>query len=253
MLDLQQNFATLRDVETPTHIAAVDDESDVTELIGQYLSGYGFRVTQLHSGAELLRLMASDPPQLVLLDVDMPGEDGFTIARELREHHRCGLIIVTGHDDTMDKIVGLEVGADDYMTKPPEMRELLARVKAVLRRREAAAAPAAHTAGGTTYRFAGWTLEASTRRLLDEQGAETSLTTGEFELLLVLVENAGRVLSRDFLLERTHGRKAGPFDRTIDVQVARLRKKIEVSAEDPQILKSVRNAGYVLVPAVQRN
>ena len=238
-------------MDTRTHIVTVDDEIVVTELIGQYLSGYGFRVTQLHSGAELASVMRSDPPELVLLDVDMPGEDGFTIARELREHYRCGLIMVTGHGDTIDKIVGLEVGADDYLTKPIEMRELLARVKAVLRRRSLPASPMA-TQQQPVYHFADWMLDTGTRRLTDARGGETVLTTGEFDLLLVLVENAGRVRSRDFLLERTHRRPAGPADRTIDIQVLRLRRKIEAAPDDPQIVKSVRNVGYVLVPAVRR-
>ena len=234
-------------METPVHVATVDDEDVVTDLIAQYLSGYGFRVTALHSGAELMSLMRSDPPELVLLDVDMPGEDGFTIARSLREHYRCGLVMVTGHADTMDKIVGLEVGADDYITKPMEMRELLARVKAVLRRRASAGAVAAPRC---VYRFAGWSLDTTTRRLTDAQGVETSLTSGEFDLLKVLLENAGRVLSRDELLQHTHGRPAGPADRTIDIQVLRLRRKIEAVPDEPRIVKSVRNVGYVLVPAV---
>ena len=238
-------------MNSSVHIAIVDDDTDITDLLGNYLRHQGFRVTPLHSGQALMALMPADPPALVLLDLGLPGEDGFTIARRLREHWRCGLVIVTGRGDSVDKVVGLEVGADDYVTKPFDLRELLARIKAVLRRvapadDEAAAAPAR----GSTLRFAGWQLDLAARRLVDPQGREVALTTGEYELLCAFVQHPGRVLSRDFLLEQTRGREAGPFDRTIDVQVGRLRRKIEVNADDPHLIKSVRGAGYILVPAV---
>jgi len=237
----------------PPHIAVVDDEVDITELLAGYLSGNGFRVTQLHDGAALMALMPRDPPELVLLDLGLPGEDGFVIARRLREHWRCGLIIVTGRGESIDKVVGLEVGADDYVTKPFDLRELLARVKAVLRRLsppEAVAFAAATPSAAPSHerlRFQGWELDTAARRLTNGSGREVTLTTGEFDLLAVLVRHAGRVLSRDFLLESTRGREAAPFDRTIDVQVGRLRKKLEDDPESPQIIKSVRGAGYVLV------
>jgi two-component system OmpR family response regulator len=242
---------------TPTHIAVLDDESDITQLLAGYLSNQGYRVTQLHTGAALLATMVADPPALVLLDLGLPGEDGFAIARQLRERFQCGLVIVTGRGDAVDKIVGLEVGADDYVTKPFDLRELVARVKAVLRRivpgTPAAAgsvAPPAPAERAASLRFIGWTFDRAARRLVDPQGAEVVLTTGEFELLAVLLQHAGRVLSRDFLLEQTRGREAGPFDRTIDVQIGRLRRKIEADPERPEIIKSVRGAGYVLIPAV---
>jgi DNA-binding response OmpR family regulator len=233
-------------VSTPTHIAVVDDEIEITVLLGGYLQSQGFRVSQLHDGAALLRLMATDPPQIVLLDLGLPGEDGFSIARQLREHWSCGLVIVTGRGDAVDKVVGLEVGADDYVTKPFDLRELLARIKAVLRRTAPAGAPAARP----VHRFAGWQLDTAARRLVDPHGREVALTTGEFGLLAALVEHAGSVLSRDFLLEQTRGREAAPFDRTIDVQIGRLRKKLEADVDDPQIIKSVRGAGYILVAPV---
>jgi two-component system OmpR family response regulator len=252
----------------PTHLAVVDDEVDITLLLGHYLQGHGFRVSQLHSGAALMALMSEDAPAIVLLDLGLPGEDGFAIARQLREHHRCGLVIVTGRGDAIDKVVGLEVGADDYVTKPFDLRELLARIKAVLRRLEpapAAPAPAAPLvptglaasalaeapAARPLLRFAGWSLDLAARRLVDADGQEVVLTTGEFELLRVFTQHPGRVLSRDFLLGQTRGREAAPFDRTIDVQVGRLRRKLEPDAEVPQILKSVRGAGYILVPPVE--
>jgi DNA-binding response OmpR family regulator len=238
--------------DTP-HIAIVDDEVDITQLLAGYLQNQGFRVTQLHNGRSLMELMPSDPPQLVLLDLGLPGEDGFTIARKLREHWRCGLVIVTGRGDAVDKVVGLEVGADDYVTKPFDLRELLARVKAVMRR--IAAPPAAAetvvpAAPRSKLRFAGWELDTAARRLTDPQGTDVPLTTGEFDLLTAFAQHPGRVLSRDFLLEQTRGREAAPFDRTIDVQVGRLRKKLETDAENPQLIKSVRGAGYILVPTV---
>jgi len=241
-----------------THIAVLDDEADITQLLAGYLATQGYRVSQVHAGPALLALMEADPPALVLLDLGLPGEDGFAIARQLREHFHVGLVIVTGRGDAVDKVVGLEVGADDYVTKPFDLRELAARIKAVLRRlapasqsgsAAAATAPAA-PASRERFRFAGWQFDTAARKLLDPHGTEVVLTTGEFDLLAVLVRHAGRVLSRDFLLEQTRGRDAGPFDRTIDVQVGRLRRKMEADSERPELIKSVRGAGYVLVPEV---
>ena len=241
------------------HIAVLDDEVDITQLLANYLQSHGFRVTQLHDGASLMKLMGSDPADLVLLDLGLPGEDGFSIARRMRENWRCGLVIVTGRGDAVDKVVGLEVGADDYVTKPFDLRELVARVKAVLRRlapedgpvvATAAPASAAPPAAPDRLRFAGWQLDLAARSLANPQGQSVPLTGGEFDLLRAFARHPGRVLSRDFLLEQTRGREAAPFDRTIDVQVGRLRKKIEADPDDPQIVKSVRGAGYILVPPV---
>lgn len=201
-----------------------------------------------------MALMSGDAPALVLLDLGLPGEDGFAIARQLREHWQCGLVIVTGRGDPVDKVVGLEVGADDYVTKPFDLRELVARVKAVLRRLAPAGQPASAKASAeaaTLLRFAQWELDTAARRLLDSSRQEVALTTGEFDLLNTLATHPGRVLSRDFLLEHTRGRDGGPFDRTIDVQIGRLRRKIEADPDHPQIIKSVRGAGYILVPKVE--
>ncbi|KQU67276.1 MULTISPECIES: winged helix-turn-helix domain-containing protein [unclassified Rhizobacter] len=244
----------------PQHIAVLDDEVDITQLLANYLGGQGFRVSQVHQGRALDALMSLDPPSLVLLDLGLPGEDGFAIARRLREHHQCGLIIITGRGDAVDKVVGLEIGADDYVTKPFDLRELLARIKSVLRRVAApavaavaapAAAPAAARGPAERLRFLDWELDLAARRLANRAGVEVALTSGEFDLLSVFVRHPGRVLSRDFLLESTRGREAAPFDRTIDVQVGRLRKKLEADPESPQLIKSVRSAGYMLaVPVV---
>jgi len=240
-------------VSSAVHIAVLDDDAEITRLLAGYLQNQGYRVSETHAGPALLHLMAADPPDLVLLDLGLPGEDGFSIARQLREHWHCGLVIVTGRGDAVDKVVGLEVGADDYVTKPFDLRELLARIKAVLRRTLAAPAPArAAAAEGAArrYRFADWELDLAARRLVDPGGREVALTGGEFDLLSVFLAHPGRVLSRDFLLEQTRGREAAPFDRTIDVQVGRLRKKLEADVDDPRIIKSVRSAGYILVPPV---
>ena len=238
------------------HLAVVDDEADVAALISRYLGAQGFRVSELHDGAALDALLTADPPALVLLDLGLPGEDGLVLARRLREHTRAGLIIVSGRGDAVDRIVGLEIGADDYITKPFDLRELLARVKAVLRRLEErepmVSAPTAATQPLVPFHFEGWVLDPGPRRLINPDGDEVTITGGEFDLLKAFVENPGRVLSRDFLLDITRGREAGPFDRTIDVQVGRLRRKIETDAENPRMIKSVRGAGYLFVPPVKR-
>jgi two-component system OmpR family response regulator len=232
----------------PLHIAVVDDEADIRRLLAGYLQANGYRVSQASSGAGLMLTMRDDPPALVLLDLGLPGEDGFEIARRLRESFRGGLVIVTGRGDAVDKVVGLEVGADDYVTKPFDLRELLARIKAVLRRVALASPPP--DAARQRLQFSGWLLDIGARRLSDAAGIDVALTSGEFDLLCTFALNPGRVLSRDFLLEATRGREAGPFDRTIDVQVGRLRKKLELDAAVPQLIKSVRGAGYILVPPV---
>ncbi|WP_343637079.1 response regulator transcription factor [Roseateles sp.] len=249
----------------PAHVAILDDEPDITQLLAGYLGSHGFRTTQLHDGRALMSLMAADPPDLVLLDLGLPGEDGFVIARQLREHWRCGLVIVTGRGDAVDKVVGLEVGADDYVTKPFDLRELVARVKAVLRRlapaADAACTPApAPVSGGEAAQdlsagrehlhFEGWTVDVAARRVTDPQGEDVALTTGEFDLLHVFLLHPGRVLSRDFLLEHTRGRESGPFDRTIDVQVGRLRRKLGADSGEGLWIKSVRGAGYLFAPRV---
>lgn len=239
-------------MKTTPHIVVLDDEIDITQLLANYLQGHGFRVTQVHEGRALMALMESDPADLVLLDLGLPGEDGFSIARRMRESWHCGLVIVTGRGDAVDKVVGLEVGADDYVTKPFDLRELAARVKAVLRRLAPAMPTAPAAASASLYKlcFAGWQLDTAARSLTNPRGEPVTLTGGEFDLLQAFARHPGRVLSRDFLLEQTRGREAAPFDRTIDVQVGRLRKKIEADAEDPQLIKSVRGAGYILVPPV---
>lgn len=234
---------------TEKHILVVDDEPAICELVHSYLSAEGFRVSTAGDGEAMRRVMASTPVDLVILDLMLPGQDGFTLTRYLREHSDVGIIILTGKGATVDRVVGLEMGADDYLAKPFDLRELLARVRSVLRR---AGASHKRANADTIVRFAGWRMDFSTRRLFSPGNIDTPLTTGEFDLLAVFVNHPNRVLSRDELLDLTRGRAAGPFDRTIDVQVGRLRQKIEPDAQQPTFIKTVRGAGYLFTPPVER-
>ncbi len=242
-------WGALRDVrmKSPPHIVVLDDEADITQLLANYLPAHGFRVSQVHDGEAFIQLMERDPADLALLDIGLPGEDGFSLARRMRARWQSGLIIVTGRGDAVDKVVGLEVGADDYVTKPFDLRELVARIKAVLRRLlvQPETPPSDHV-----LKFAGWRLNLDARSLHDPEGTPVELTSGEFELLSTFARHPGRVLSRDFLLEHTRGREAAPFDRTVDVQVGRLRRKLQAHQDTAEVIKSVRGAGYILLPAV---
>jgi two-component system OmpR family response regulator len=232
-------------------LLVVDDEEDIRELLDTYLTGYGFEVRTVASGAQMRAALGESPCDLVLLDLGLPGEDGLTLARELRADPTIGIIIVTGRGQPVDRIIGLEVGADDYVAKPFELRELLARVRSVLRRIQGAPPPAsAPAAAGDRLRFEGWLIDLAARSLHRPDQAAVSLTTGEFDLLSAFVRNANRVLSRDELMDIIHRREAGPYDRSIDVQVGRLRRKIEQNPARPEMIKSVRGVGYVFAPRV---
>lgn len=234
------------------HILVVDDEPEIAEVLRRYLAMQGYMVSTAAGGAAMRRIMAEAEVDLVLLDLGLPGEDGLALMRSLRETSRVAVIVVTGRGEQVDRIVGLEVGADDYVTKPFDVRELAARVRSVLRRTFGTAGAADARVPLDVARFAGWTLDLAARRLDSPRGEAVDLTTGEFELLAILVKSPGRVFSRDELLEATRNREAGPFDRTIDVQVGRLRRKIEADPQRPELIKSVRGAGYVLTSKVQR-
>ena len=234
------------------HILVVDDQKEICDVIQQYLSSEGYRVSVANDGTAMRRIFSEGPVDLVILDLMLPGEDGLTLARALREESPVGIIILTGRGETVDRIIGLEMGADDYLPKPFHLRELLARVKSVLRRSAARGAVQEKTAPGRSRaRFAGWQLDLSTRELVSPQGGEVRLTTGEFDLLAAFVNNANQVLSRDRLLDLARNREAGPFDRTIDVQVGRLRRKLETDPEKPTIIKTVRGTGYIFTPTVE--
>jgi len=230
------------------HIAVVDDEAQIREAVGEYLELHGFEVSLANGGRALRALMAGDKPvDLVILDLNMPGEDGLSIARYLREHSSIGIIILTAAGQTLDRIIGLEIGADDYMGKPFDLRELLARVKSVLRRVAAASSAPGTEAGEDEIKVGHLTLNTAAHKLFDENGEEIQLTSMEYDLLLVLAGNANRVLNRDQLLDLSHSQNSDPFDRSIDVRISRLRRKIETDPSKPRILKTIRGAGYMFV------
>jgi DNA-binding response OmpR family regulator len=232
------------------HILVVDDQQEICDLVREYLAEEGFRVSTANDGAGLREEMLRSRIDLVILDLMLGGEDGLQLARELRDQSEIGIIMLTGRSETVDRIIGLEMGADDYLPKPFHLRELLARVRSVLRR---AASRAAERGNGqrSRVRFAGWTLELASRELLSPGGEEVRLTTGEFELLAAFVNHANEVLSRDRLLDLSRHREAGPFDRTIDVQVGRLRRKLEDDPKNPAMIKTVRGGGYMFTPAIE--
>jgi two-component system, OmpR family, response regulator len=233
-----------------SHILVVDDQKEICDIVQDYLSGEGYRVSTASDGPGMRRVMAQGPADLVILDLVLPGEDGLTLARELREQSNVGIIILTGRGETVDRIIGLEMGADDYLPKPFHLRELLARVKSVLRRASSRTADKGPPVRASAS-FAGWTLDLSSRELRSPAGREVRLTTGEFDLLAAFVNNANQVLSRDRLLDLARNREAGPFDRTIDVQVGRLRRKLEDDPQRPTMIKTVRGSGYIFTPPVE--
>jgi len=234
------------------HVLVVDDEHAICDLISNYLGRHGMQVSVAADGREMRARMAEHKIDLVLLDLGLPGEDGLALTRHIRSSSAVGVIIVTGSGESVDRIVGLELGADDFISKPFDLRELLARVRSVLRRTTGAptAEPTAHDTG---LRFAGWHLDTQGRRLFDTEGKEVELTTGEYDLLHVFADNPNKVLSRDQLLQATRNRDAAPFDRAIDMQITRLRRKIESDADKPQLIKAVRGAGYLFTASVQKS
>lgn len=227
------------------HIVVVEDEPTQRQILLDYLTRQGFRVTGVESGAGLRRLVDRDLPALVLLDVGLPGEDGFTIARWLREKSgKVCIIMVTAAGDTIDRVVGLETGADDYIPKPFDPRELLARVKSVLRRADGTVA----TVAGPRVRMGRRVLDLEKRILVEADGSEESLAASEFDLLRLFAENPNRPLARDWLLETVGHRDMDVFDRAIDLRITRLRRKIEKDAAHPEAIRTVRGIGYMFVP-----
>ena len=225
----------------------VDDDPVVRRMLVEYLSGHGFEVAEADSGAAMRERLQAAPPDLVLLDLGLPGEDGLTLARYLREHHDCGIVMVTATAGTVDRIVGLEVGADDYIAKPFEPRELLARIKSVLRRLQPAAKPRSQE--NRRLRVGRCEIDLAARRLTDGDGRDVALTAMEFDLLKAFLDHPNQVLSRDRLLNLTRDRDWEPFDRSIDIRITRLRRKIEPDPENPRVIQTVRGAGYMYVPA----
>ena len=241
------------------NVLIVDDDASVRAMLLEYLGGHGYAVRAAADGRAMRDELERELPDLVLLDLRLPGEDGLTLARFLRENYDVGIVMVTGSADVIDRVVGLELGADDYIGKPFDPRELLARVKSVLRRMQArpaasaaSAAPtgATPTAGATParQRFGRCEIELESRRLFDE-GAEVAMTAMEYDLIRVFLANPNRVLSRDQLLMHTRNREWEPFDRSIDIRIGRLRRKVEPDpGAEPRVIRTVRNAGYMYVP-----
>ncbi len=232
----------------PTRLLVVDDEAALREPLADYLSRQGFVVSQAASAAQARTLLRDETPDLVLLDIMMPGEDGLSLCRHLVEARAIPTIFLTARGEATDRIVGLEIGADDYVVKPFEPRELVARIRSVLRR----AGRGAHPTDNELFEFEGWRLDPLKRRLIDPEGAVVAISSVEFRLLLAFVEHPRQVLDRDRLLDMVQGREAHLFDRAVDNQVSRLRRKIEVDSRNPQLIQTVWGGGYMLAADVRR-
>jgi len=232
------------------HILVVDDEPDLREMVEEYLKKQGFSVLMAQNGAVMRQLIAEQTIDLVLLDVRMPGEDGLSLARFLREHYSVGIIMLTAMGEVIDRVVGLEMGADDYISKPFDPRELLARVKSVLRRLDSRPKTdeASSDQFSTGVRFSDYVLNLESNQLFGSDGVEIPITSMEFDLLKAFITHPNRVLSRDQLLDLAHNRNWDPFDRSIDVRITRIRRKIEQDPTKPQIIKTVWGKGYIFVP-----
>lgn len=255
--DTSFQFSTGFVISVP-HLLVVDDDPGIRRMLSRYLSGEGFRVSAVENGAALRECLARERIDLVLLDLVLPGEDGLRLAREIRERSATiGIVMLTGRSDMVDTVVGLEVGADDYIAKPFQLREVLARIRSVLRRLQPSASkepmPQAgpEAAPAAVVRFDGWQLDLGRRELTAPDGSEIPLTTGEFDLLATFATHPGRVLNRDQLMDLTRGRQWEAIDRSIDAQVARLRRKIEPDPKHPTLVKSVRGVGYMFTGRVQ--
>ncbi len=234
------------------HILVVDDDREIRDLLARFLKKHGFRVTTAVDGHEMMHALSNWSIDLVVLDLMLPGEDGLTLCRNLRAKSTIPIIMLTMINEETDRIIGLEMGADDYLSKPFNPRELLARMKAVLRRSQNMPETGA-SARSKVLHFAGWKLEIGRRRLESASGLLIDLSAGEFDLLVTLAEHPQQVLTRDQLLDFTHGRTEAPFDRSIDMQISRLRRKMEVGEGDHDLIKTVRGGGYMLTAAVSRN
>jgi two-component system, OmpR family, phosphate regulon response regulator OmpR len=229
-------------------LLVVDDEPEIRETMREYFEFCGFDVYAVHDGESMRKVMGQRRIDVVLMDINLPGEDGLALTRELRASHSVGIIMVTAAGQTVDRIVGLEMGADDYVAKPFEPREVLARVKSVIRRmREPPRKPPAISERPEVVKMGTCTLDLAAHSLYDANGANVSLTSMEFDLLKAFAEHPNRVLSREQLLEFAHNRDADVFDRSIDLRIARIRRKIEIDVAKPQVLKTVRGAGYMFV------
>jgi two-component system phosphate regulon response regulator OmpR len=228
------------------HILVCDDEADVREMLAEYLGKRGFRLSAAANAVELRAAIEAQRPDLILLDINMPGEDGLSVLRSLGGDDAPAVIMLTAAGEVVDRVVGLEMGADDYLGKPVDLRELTARIKAVLRRR--AAAEAVPLSERKRFRFGKAWLDVEAARLTGEDGSEIPLTSMEYNLLKLFARNQGRVLNRDQILEGAHDRSWDPFDRSIDIRISRIRRKIEVNPQKPEVIRTVRGEGYIYDP-----
>ena len=226
----------------------VDDDADIRTMIADYLSRDGYDVIHCRSGEDLRQELSAGRADLILLDIQLPGEDGITIARRLRADWDIPIIMLTGRDDIVDRVVGLEIGADDYMTKPFDLRELRARVRAVMRRAGGEQPAPAQQARGNRVCFGKVCLDLDRRTLIDEHGNDEKLTATEYDLLQAFARAPNRVLSREFLLDTAPARDRESFDRAIDIRITRIRQKVEIEPARPQVIRTVRNVGYIFVP-----
>jgi two-component system OmpR family response regulator len=233
------------------HILIVDDHRDMRDLVSRALTKDGFRVSTAADGRAMRKALADSRIDLILLDLMLPGEDGLSLCRTVRAESKIPIIMLTAKGDEVDRVIGLEMGADDYLPKPFGSRELIARVKAVLRRSQDKTEPMSDRRA-KRYRFDRWQLDTGARELLRDDGVTVPLSTGEYDLLFALVERPQRVLNRDQLLDLARGRAANALDRSIDTQVSRLRRKLELDPGDPKIIKTVWGGGYMFTPEVTR-
>ncbi len=246
-------------MSNPQYILVVDDEARIRTMLRRYLEGEGFKVSEAADGGAMRAALEEDHIDLVLLDLMMPGEDGLSLARHIRQHGQTPIIMLTGNGDLIDRVAGLEAGADDYIAKPFHLREVLARIRTVLRRVPASPAPSVTSAqpvaemAGDVLIFQRWRLDLLRRELRRPGGSVVPLTAGEFELLRVFATHPNRVLTRDQLMEFAKGRDWEPYDRAVDTQIGRLRKKIEADPASPTLIKTVRGAGYVFAAPVMRD
>jgi len=247
----QQGTAITTTMSTDPHILLVDDERDIRDPLASYLAKNGFRVTKADNAAAAREVLAVHAIDLVLLDIMMPGEDGISLAGFVRATSKLPVILLTAKVEEMDRIIGLEIGADDYVSKPFSPRELIARIKAVLRRTNEGGRTV-HAPEADGFAFGRWILRTGDRELVGTDGVAAPLSTGEYNLLYAFVTHPRRVLTRDQLLDQTQGRELAAFERSIDNHISRLRRKIEVDPAKPQIIKTVWGGGYMLVADVKR-
>jgi two-component system OmpR family response regulator len=239
-------------MQSAPHILIVDDHRELRDLVSKVLAKDGFRVSTAADGRAMRQVLADSRIDLILLDLMLPGEDGLSLCRTLRAQSSIPIIMLTAKGDELDRVIGLEMGADDYLPKPFGSRELIARIRAVLRRGKDSIPSVTPGPGAKQYRFDRWRLDTGTRELHRSDGTTMPLSTGEYDLLIVFVERPQRVLSRDQLLDLARGRSANALDRSIDTQVSRLRRKLELDPSDPKIIKTVWGGGYTFTPAVSQ-